>query len=1461
MTEDARIQALAPLRARFATWIASLKSLVPVALLAAIALVAFRPSMSALAALWSDPFRRTYEHGYLIAAIVAWLIYRDRHRLAALPARPSVMLLAAGLAASLAWAVAVRAGIQTAHLVIWPVALWCSAGGILGWRAARILAFPLACLYLAMPIWEPLLPWLQHATVAANRVLIGLAGIPAWVEGSNVHLAAGTFAIDERCSGLSYLVAGVSLAVLLGQFNREPARRRWLLVVLAGVLALVSNWLRVFTVIVAGHLTDMQHYLVQVDHIGLGWVLFGIVFVVFFLLVRLLPATAAVDGEPAAPAAAARGTAPAVLLVAIAAFAAGPVLVAATARSATDGAVIRAVDVAGWEGPMAAFGGWHPVIEWGGCRDAGGIRARRGPGVCVCRDLHLPGTGPGTGRPQQQRLRQRGGSRAAAPTPRGCRGRYGGDSHGRKRVGCRYRGPRAGVVDLPGRHPPVSFRAARAGLVRGRLTRIVAGILGRCVTVGLRTRLRRRTRSAAAIRRRGPAGTAAGCRAAGIPTSEGPQPRRDNETTMSFPIPNSCIRVLAMACAIVALAGCDLLTSADTRMERAEAHLAGGDYRAALIEAQKVLQGDLMHARARLLLAEAELGLGEAAAAEADLERAINAGASDEAAAPLRARVHLALGRYQELYDQLESGDIRLPEPHSSTFRGQALLGLGRPQEALEAFQAALASDPRAGDARLGAAEAKAAAGDITAALADLAEIAPDDPQVAGSWLVRGRLLLHQGRPAEADAAFGEALARARGSLTEPQQLQALAGQVESRLALGQVDGAGEALGVMSRRAPNAIAVRILKARLAMTRQDFDAAVLELQDLASRQPDYMPARFLLGSALLAQGRLNQAELHLAAVVRAHPDNLAARKNLAEVRLRGNRPEQAIEALTPALQGTVSDPRAEALMSAAQLAAGADPSAVSRLESSVARNPGDRSARLDLATVYLAAGRAEQAVELLRATPAATGDAKREFLLIRALSASKGPAAARAEVERLLAERGDDLELLSLAAQYLLSAGDAKAAIATLERALRLEPGHVPSLIGLGRARILAGDLDEAEAVLRRALARDGASAEARMGLAEIAGRRNRPDEARRWLEEVRAGDSKAIGSRLILARLYLSDQESAKAGKVLGEVLAAAPDRADVLAAVGHLQLDFGAYEQALGHFRKAADLEPGRAEHWLNMARAQAALDYGPAARESVDKALALEPDSVAAVSFAVLMDLRDGRKDAALDRALDLRKRVPRDAGAAMLEGDVRSSLGQHALAAGAYAEAARLQPQLAAVVRLARSRMRAGLRDADAPLRDWLKEHPDDLQGRSVLAAMLHEAGQVERAIVEYERLLDSGRPNAAIANNLAWLYFERGDARAEALARQAYALAPTSGAIADTLGWILVNKGSTEEGIKLLRAAAARSPGEPEIQLHLAEGLAKAGQADEARRVLTTLLAGDRPFNGRDRARQLLASLGG
>ena len=919
--------------------------------------------------------------------------------------------------------------------------------------------------------------------------------------------------------------------------------------------------------------------------------------------------------------------------------------------------------------------------------------------------------------------------------------------------------------------------------------------------------------------------------------------------------------LLLIATSLPLLAGCDLFTSADTRIERAEDYMEQGDYRGATIELTKVLRKDAQHARARLLLGQVEYQIGDLQAAERDLERAVEAGARIDDAAPWIARVYLASGRHEQLLVQLKAGELILAEPTRSIVTGRAHLAAGDPIAAAGSFRSALAIDPAATEASLGLAESQVLTGDLEGALVAVRSLTASDPAAAGAWLVAGQLLLQSGRPAEAETAFAAAAEHAAGRLTELELLRALAGRFESRLAQGQLDGAAETLELLTRRSPNSRITLLLSAKLSLARRDLTEAGRILRSLATEVPGEPVVSFLLGTVLLAQGNLNQAEVALAAVVAARPENLEARKLLAEARLRMNRPDDAMAVLTPALQGDVSDPRAEALMAAAQLEAGTDPTALSRLEQSVARNPGDGAARLQLASLYLSVGRADDAAELLRATASPPGDARRDALLIRAVMESRGPAMARAEVDRILREKPDDVEVLNLAARHYLAVNDLDAAAGALDRALAIEPGHVQSLLNLASVRTAAGDLDGAEAPLRRVLLRDSGSVPARIGLAEIASRRGQSAEARKLLEEIRVASSQAIGSRLMLARLYLADKDVAKADAVLKEILAAAPDRADVLAAVGQLELDAGRTEQALARFRKAADLEPRQPEHWLGMARAQVALGYKSAAWESLQKALMLDPTSIRAVGHAVLFELKTGRGEQALKRVLELRRQAPASAAAASLEGDVRTALGQHEAAAGAYRQAAALQPRLYSVVRESQARQRAGVPDPAAPLATWLRDHPDDVDARSIYAVMLDVSGQPDRAVKEYELLLEAGRINAVTANNLAWRYFERGDPRAEGLARQALGLAPDNPAIADTLGWILLQGGEVTEALRLLESAAKRSPDVPEIQLHYAEGLVAAGRAGEAVPVLERLLADGRRFDRRTEAEALLARLRG
>ena len=76
----------------------------------------------------------------------------------------------------------------------------------------------------------------------------------------------------------------------MGELRRDGWRLRLRWCVIALSVALIVNWIRVFSLILIGHLTNMQHFLVKDSHYGFGWVLFLIVIVALIVAERLAPA-------------------------------------------------------------------------------------------------------------------------------------------------------------------------------------------------------------------------------------------------------------------------------------------------------------------------------------------------------------------------------------------------------------------------------------------------------------------------------------------------------------------------------------------------------------------------------------------------------------------------------------------------------------------------------------------------------------------------------------------------------------------------------------------------------------------------------------------------------------------------------------------------------------------------------------------------------------------------------------------------------------------------------------------------------------------------------------------------------------------------------------------------------------------------------------------------------------------
>jgi EpsI family protein len=332
--------------------------------MAGLALLACWPSVRTLADFWFGI--ADYRYGLPIALIaLAWLVYAARGMPAA--ARPTWTGVAALLLSLMAWLVAYNANSQIAHQVLVPLVIWCAMLAGTGQAVARRLWAPVAFLYFAIPVWEYVEPLLQWLSVVATEATLALARIPAEVQENYVRIPSGSFQIVEGCSGKRYFMVTLAVACLAVALNRMNWRRAAIYVACCGGLALLANWIRIFIVILAGHRTHMQHYLVAVEHESFGNGIFVLLLGAVLLLARRFtrdglrresPAPGA-EAPPAAARPARMAAGAAVLSLAI--VAALP-LARAQARAVQGALPPLPLAADRWQGPLPALPGWRPAF-------------------------------------------------------------------------------------------------------------------------------------------------------------------------------------------------------------------------------------------------------------------------------------------------------------------------------------------------------------------------------------------------------------------------------------------------------------------------------------------------------------------------------------------------------------------------------------------------------------------------------------------------------------------------------------------------------------------------------------------------------------------------------------------------------------------------------------------------------------------------------------------------------------------------------------------------------------------------------------------------------------------------------------------------------------------------------------------------------------------------------------------
>jgi exosortase len=239
-------------------------------------------TMTGVERLWERWGGYPYNHAFAIFGMSAWLAIAASRNATIERLHPSAFG-AIGLFLVLAIYLVFEAFDLTLGMqAMLPLILLAITATILGLSAASRFATPILFLYFAIPIWDLMIPPLQSITTAVVYTALSSTGFTAIIDNTLIHIPAGTFEVGEDCAGIRYFVVSFALASFYGLLYLRTWTSSLALIAIALALAILCNWIRVYSLIVIGDLTDMQHYFIAVSHARYGWGIYALSLVPVF---------------------------------------------------------------------------------------------------------------------------------------------------------------------------------------------------------------------------------------------------------------------------------------------------------------------------------------------------------------------------------------------------------------------------------------------------------------------------------------------------------------------------------------------------------------------------------------------------------------------------------------------------------------------------------------------------------------------------------------------------------------------------------------------------------------------------------------------------------------------------------------------------------------------------------------------------------------------------------------------------------------------------------------------------------------------------------------------------------------------------------------------------------------------------------------------------------------------------
>lgn len=557
----------------------------------------------------------------------------------------------------------------------------------------------------------------------------------------------------------------------------------------------------------------------------------------------------------------------------------------------------------------------------------------------------------------------------------------------------------------------------------------------------------------------------------------------------------------------------------------------------------------------------------------------------------------------------------------------------------------------------------------------------------------------------------------------------------------------------------------------------------------------------LGMISFMQGDTAAAEQLLSSYIDPETASNKTLQMLAISQLNQNKPEALLALVEKERAKFDNDALLQAFYGVALLMEGKRALGMRALQRSIELDGQQVYAPLALARAHLAQTQHTQAIDVLTQAHQRIPNEKRlQSAIVGAHLQNGDTAAALRFIEAELAQQPQNVSLLLLASVVQLRAGVPARAEAALQQAQQIEPGNADVTGARAQLALHQQQWSLAREQFTRLIAQAPKRPLGYEGLLGASAREGKLAEGIAALEQLTKNSDHASLPLAALARHALANADVARAEDYATRATRISPDD-------DYTRQTFVAVMSTLAQ-----------------QALAEGKIDT---ARVNTVRALELAPGDPRLLALLAQIELQSGAPKEAQRIAERLQAEHPVSAWGQLVAGDVLRHDGKAADALAAYRKGWDLEKtDLAASRILAALQTDAG--DAQARARfldEWLTALPASDMARLHQAMHLHGANDLPGAARAYEQLVATNPAHVIALNNLAWIYLEQNDARAQATAEKAWQLAPNDAAVTDTYGWVLVQSGQRDKGIALLEQALALKPDATDIKAHLEQAKAQ------------------------------------